>query len=45
MILILTSSNFEQCTAPVIDWLLYYNANFLVMTYEDIYKKRISNLM
>lgn len=39
MILILTSSNFEQCTAPVIDWLLYYNANFLVMTYEDIYKK------
>ena len=38
MILILSYHSYEQCTDPVIDWLLYYKANFIKITFEDIYK-------
>lgn len=37
MILVLSYEDFEQCTDPVLDWLLYYNAKFLKITYKDIY--------
>ena len=28
MVLVLSFSEYEQCTDPVIDWLLYYNIKF-----------------
>lgn len=37
MILILSYEEFEQCTDPVLDWLLYYGSDFLKITYQDIY--------
>jgi len=37
MILVLSYEEFEQCTDPVLDWLLYYDAEFLKITYQDIY--------
>lgn len=38
MILILSYTEYEQCTDPVIDWLLYFNAKFIKLTIEDLYK-------
>lgn len=40
MILVLSYEEFEQCTDPVLDWLLYYNARFLKITYQDIYHSK-----
>lgn len=37
MILILSFKEYEQCTDPVIDWLLYYNVPFLKLTQQDLY--------
>ncbi len=37
MILILSFFGYEQCTDPVIDWLLYYKAPFLKLTQQDLY--------
>ena len=37
MILILSFKEYEQCTDPVIDWLLYYNVQFLKLTQQDLY--------
>lgn len=37
MILILGSDTYEQGTNPVIDWLIYYKANFLKLTIGALY--------
>lgn len=37
MILVLSFKEYEQCTDPVIDWLLYYNVPFLKLTQQDLY--------
>ncbi|WP_413513782.1 hypothetical protein [Myroides odoratus] len=37
MILILGSSNYEQGTDPVIDWLIFYKAPFLKITLNDLF--------
>ncbi len=43
MILVLSFREYEQCTDPVIDWLLYYNIPFLKLTQQDLYdSSRIS---
>ncbi|MBU3837900.1 MAG: hypothetical protein H9777_06230 [Candidatus Phocaeicola faecigallinarum] len=39
MILILSFYEYEQCTDPVIDWLLYYNVKFIKLTQQDLYDK------
>jgi len=39
MILILSYGSFEQGTDPVIDWLLYYKADFLKITTKDLYRQ------
>jgi glutathione synthase/RimK-type ligase-like ATP-grasp enzyme len=36
MILILTNDKYEQGTEPVIDWLLYYGADFMRLTPNDL---------
>lgn len=37
MILILSFDEYEQCTDPVIDWLLYYKVDFIKLTQQDLY--------
>ena len=37
MVLILSFDEYEQCTDPVIDWLLYYKVNFIKLTQQDLY--------
>lgn len=37
MVLVLSFSEYEQCTDPVIDWLLYYNIKFIKLTQHDLY--------
>lgn len=37
MVLILSFYEYEQCTDPVIDWLLYYNVKFIKLTQQDLY--------
>lgn len=37
MILVLSFREYEQCTDPVIDWLLYYNVPFIKLTQQDLY--------
>jgi hypothetical protein len=39
MILVLSYDFYEQGTDPVIDWLLYYNANFIKVTIQDLINK------
>lgn len=39
MILVLSYDFYEQGTDPVIDWLLYYNANFVKITIQDLINK------
>lgn len=39
MILVLSFEGYEQCTDPVIDWLLYRNANFIKISLRDLYEK------
>lgn len=39
MILILSFNDYEQCTDPVIDWLLYYKATYVKLTQQDLYDK------
>jgi len=36
MILVLSFDHYEQGTNPVIDWLLYYKANFVKITIQDL---------
>ena len=40
MILILSFDEYEQGTDPVIDWLLYYKAEFVKITVEDFIQKK-----
>jgi ATP-GRASP peptide maturase of grasp-with-spasm system len=39
MILFLSSDSFEQGTDPIIDWLIYYKADFVKLTVSDIYNE------
>lgn len=36
MIIVLSFNNYEQGTDPVLDWLLYYKANFVKITIQDL---------
>jgi hypothetical protein len=40
MILLLSYDWYEQGTDPVIDWLLYYKAPFVKVTYQDLISKK-----
>lgn len=40
MILVLSYKGFEQCTDPVIDWLLHYKRDFLKLSINDIYNDK-----
>lgn len=37
MILVLSLFSYEQCTDPVVDWLLYYKVDFMKLTLKDLY--------
>lgn len=39
MILVLSFDHYEQGTDPVIDWLLYHDANFVKITIQDLIRK------
>lgn len=39
MIIVLTFDLYEQGTDPVVDWLLYYNADFIKVTIQDLISK------
>ena len=39
MIVVLSYDFYEQGTDPVIDWLLFYNAPFVKVTYQDLISK------
>lgn len=39
MVLVLSFNEYEQCTDPVIDWLLYYKVDFIKLTQKDLYDK------
>jgi hypothetical protein len=41
MILVLSYDGFEQGTDPVIDWLLYYQADFVKVTVRDFYSHKL----
>ena len=41
MILILTTKSYEQCTEPVVDWLLHKEQPFVVLNFEDLLTKKI----
>ncbi|MDV3950356.1 hypothetical protein CMT75_17720 [Elizabethkingia anophelis] len=45
MILILTTKSYEQCTGPVLDWLLYKEQPFVVLNFEDLLTKKIKYLV
>ena len=42
MILVLTYSMYEQCTDPVVDWLLEDNIPFFKLNLEDLVTKKVS---
>lgn len=42
MILVLSYSSYEQGTDPVIDWLLYYRASFIKLTFEDLFTRKMN---
>lgn len=42
MILVLSFEHYEQGTDPVIDWLLYYKADFVKITIQDLIQKNNS---
>ncbi|CAM1351823.1 hypothetical protein [Tenacibaculum ascidiaceicola] len=42
MILVLTYSMYEQCTDPVVDWLLEDNVSFFKLNLEDLVTKKVS---
>ena len=42
MILVLTYSMYEQCTDPVIDWLIYEKIPFFKLNLEDLVTKKVT---
>ena len=45
MVLILTYKNYEQCTGPVVDWLVNENIPFFRLNIEDIKRENECDLV